>query len=95
MITIDAPLYPLLLVEKAAKVESENGAQNGAAKSGEEIAAPALKTEEMYSWQSYVRNNFAPPMKGKKKGDLWKKLETYRKVSRNIKKRINKNNIFQ
>jgi hypothetical protein len=92
MITIDAPLYPLLLAEKSSesaepskdsepvKIEKPDGASKT-----EEIFEPKSKAnaeakpDEVYSWSSYVRNNFVVSNKAKKKGDLWKKLETYRK----------------
>ena len=77
MITIDAPLYPLLLVEKPTDTESSDNTKS------DEISDSKSK-EEMYSWSSYVRNNFVVSNKAaKKKGDLWKKLEQYRKVKHN------------
>jgi hypothetical protein len=97
MITIDAPLYPLLLVEKSSEnAESpKEGNENGkpektekadGASNSDEVVDPKkpngeTKNEEVYSWSNYVRNNFvAPNKKNKKKGDLWTKLEQYKKV---------------
>lgn len=93
MITIDAPLYPLLLTDKSVPVANlinkfESVAEKE--KVEKELLDPEKKTEdifepkspkgeEIYSWPSYVRNNFVPPVKGKKKGDEWRKLEHYRK----------------
>ena len=93
MITIDAPLYPLLLIEKSSESPelskdsgeySRHDKPDGASKSDESFESKAKtvdpKSEEIYSWSSFVRNNFVVDNKAKKKGDLWKKLEQYRKV---------------
>lgn len=64
----------------AEKEKAEKDLLEGAEKKNEDIFEPkSPKAEEIYSWPSYVRNNFVPPIKGKKKGDEWRKLEHYRK----------------
>lgn len=78
MITIDAPLFPLLIIDKPVKKSLSQITEEGLFNKPT-TPAPSAESDEVYNWSSYVRDNFEKP-KAKKK-DGWKQLEVYSAVS--------------